>query len=298
MILRFLITLLFCFSITFAKDVQLTLASKNIANAQTVLLSLKASNIKKPKLTLMGERKMNLNFEVNPFKVDEYYALVPISYYAQLKQHQIIISYLQENKKYFKSVKFNVKEGNYKSETIQVAQSKVKPNNKNKQRTKKEYKEAMDIYKRYTPKQYWNSDFVYPMTSKITSAFGTKRVYNNLLKSYHSGTDFKAPTGTKIHAVNAGVVRLASDRYYAGNSVILDHGKGVYTCYFHLSKIKVKVGQQVKKNELLGLSGATGRVTGPHLHFSARVHGVQVDPMQLLEILNQLNKSNKKEGTL
>ena len=110
-----------------------------------------------------------------------------------------------------------------------------------------------------------------------------------MLRSYHSGTDFKAPTGTPIYSVNDGIVKLSSDRYYAGNSVIIDHGHGVYSCYYHLSRLDVKVGQKVKQGEQLGLSGATGRVTGPHLHFSVRVHGVQVDPLQILEVLNTLN---------
>ncbi len=282
--LFFLLTL-----ISHVQAIELHLASKTIANAQTLLVTLKAKGISHPKLTLMTKKKFNLDFETNPFKKEHYYALIPLSYYATLKRHNIIISYIKNEKKYFKSLKFNLVEGQYKSETIQVAPSKIKPNKKNIERTKREYKEAIDIYKSYSPKQYWDKDFITPMKSKITSVFGTKRVYNNTLKSYHSGTDFKAAIGTKIHAVNSGIVRLASDRYYAGNSVILDHGQGIYTCYFHLSKIHVKVGQKVKQNEVLGLSGATGRVTGPHLHFSARVHGIQVDPMQLLEILNQLN---------
>lgn len=277
-----------------AQSATLTLSQKNYHNAQTVLLQLTAENITKPKLTLMTEKKFNLNFIKHPTIVNKYYALIPLSYHAKLKRHQIIISYFHNNNKKFKSVKFNVKAGDYKSEKITVKPSKVKPSSKSKERTKREYKEAMDIYNSFTKERYWTKNFIMPMTSQITSPFGTKRVYNGFLKSYHSGTDFRAPTGTPIHAVNAGVVRLASNRYYAGNSVIIDHGEGIYTCYFHLSKIDVKIGQRVKQNEVLGLSGETGRVTGPHLHFSTRVHGVQVDPIQLLTTLNSLNVKGHK----
>jgi murein DD-endopeptidase MepM/ murein hydrolase activator NlpD len=126
-----------------------------------------------------------------------------------------------------------------------------------------------------------------PMDSKITSDFGNARVFNGSLKSYHSGTDFRAKVGTPVKSVNDGVVVLAKDRFYAGGSVIVDHGEGVYSCYYHMSKYEVKEGDFVKKGQLLGLSGVSGRVTGPHLHFSMRVSGVQVDPLQFINLVNK-----------
>jgi len=126
-----------------------------------------------------------------------------------------------------------------------------------------------------------------PMNSKITSEFGNARVFNGSLKSYHSGTDFRAKVGTPIKSVNDGKVVLVKDRFYSGGSVIVDHGEGVYTCYYHMSKFDVKKGDMVKKGQQLGLSGVSGRVTGPHLHFSARVSGVQVDPLQFINLVNK-----------
>lgn len=287
---KYLLLLLIILNLQLFANDSLKLITKNIANAQTALLVLNKEDIQSPKLTLLNKKKFNINFMKNPFKEQSYYALIPISYYEIIKKHKIIISYIYQDKKVFKSVFLDVNKGDYKSETIKVSSKKVTLNKKSKKRTKKEYKEAMDIYKSTTSEILWNKEFIYPLQSKITSAFGTKRVYNKLLRSYHSGTDFKAKVGEKIHASNAGVVRLASDRFYAGNSVVIDHGQGIYTCYFHLSKIDVKVGQKVIQNEVIGLSGSTGRVTGPHLHFSARVHGIQVDPLQLIKVLNELKK--------
>lgn len=285
-----LITLLLLQTFAYAK-IELILHTPKIHNAQTALLELRASAIKKPKLTLMTKSKFNLDFYENPFKKNSYYALLPISYYQNIQRYKIIISYLKKNQKKFDAIHLQVAEGNYKSEVIKVSKEKVKPKSKAIQRrTKKEYEEAMQIYHSKSPTIFWNKPFIYPMNTPITSAFGTKRVYNNILKSYHSGTDFKAKVGEPIVAVNDGIVRIASNRFYAGNSVIIDHGQGIYTCYFHLSKIDVKVGDKVQQNQQLGLSGATGRVTGPHLHFSARVHGLQVDPLQLIETLNLLYK--------
>jgi len=145
----------------------------------------------------------------------------------------------------------------------------------------------MKIYNTITPKNYVNSKYIVPMQSKITSSFGKARVYNSTLNGYHSGTDFRAKVGTPIVASNAGKVVLAQDRFYSGNSIIIDHGQGIYSCYYHLSEFKVKKGDIVKKSQLIGLSGATGRITGPHLHFSIRVGGLQVDPLQLIALLNE-----------
>jgi murein DD-endopeptidase MepM/ murein hydrolase activator NlpD len=179
--------------------------------------------------------------------------------------------------------------GNYKSEVINVKPSKFKPPKSRVERTKKEYSDAMKVYNSKSEKLYWSEDFIYPLNSKITSNFGTKRVYNGKLKSYHSGTDFRAKNNTPIIASNSGIVRIAQNRFYAGNSIIIDHGHGVYSCYFHLNKMNFKVGDFIKKGEVLGLSGNTGRSTGPHLHFAFRIHGIQVDPLQAIEALNAIN---------
>lgn len=286
--LLLLITLIF---INFAnsEDIKLHFENKEITNAQTALLYLDAKNIKEPKLTVLNKEKTNIDFFKNPFKKNSFYALIPMSYYKNIKPYKIIVSYEKNNVKKFKSTSLILKNGKYKSEVINVKSSKVTLSKKNKQRTKKEYKEAMDIYNTVNKEILWNSDFIYPLNTKITSEFGTKRVYNNKIKSYHSGTDFRASIGTPIKAANDGIVVLSKHRFYAGNSIIIDHGQGVYTCYYHLSKMNFKKSQKVKKGEVIGLSGNTGRVTGPHLHFSARVNSVQVDPMQLITILNKIN---------
>lgn len=284
-----LLTTLMFINFANGEDIKLYFKNSEITNAQTALLYLDAKNIKEPKLTVLNKEKTNIDFFKNPFKKNNFYALIPISYYKDIKPYKIIVSYKKNNQKEFKSTSLILKNGKYKSEVINVKSSKVSLSKKNQQRTKKEYKEAMDIYNSVTTKLLWNSDFIYPLNTKITSEFGTKRVYNNKIKSYHSGTDFRASIGTPIKAANDGIVVLAKHRFYAGNSIIIDHGHGVYTCYYHLSKMNFKKNQKVKKGEIIGLSGNTGRVTGPHLHFSARVNSIQVDPMQLITILNKMN---------
>lgn len=186
-----------------------------------------------------------------------------------------------------KRIDLKVVDGSYDKETLSVDSSKVKLSKEDKKRTSKEYAEAIKIYNTTTKKSYIDSKYIMPIDSKITSTFGRARVFNGSLKSYHSGTDFRAKVGTPIKCVNDGKVVLASDRFYAGGSIIVDHGHGIYTCYYHMSEFSVEEGQKVQKGQVLGLSGKSGRVTGPHLHFSARVSGVQVDPLQFIKLINE-----------
>lgn len=126
-------------------------------------------------------------------------------------------------------------------------------------------------------KQSWSLPFQRPVKGTISGAFGGRRVFNEQPRSPHKGTDMRGPTGTPILAAADGIVLLAEPQYYSGNVVYLDHGQGVVTLYAHLSAFRVTVGQRVKKGETIGLVGATGRVTGPHLHFGMLVQGVSVD---------------------
>ena len=277
-------TLLILF--TFIMNLQaLSISHSKIENANTVLLKINEENISEVKLTF---DKQNINFNENPFEKNSFYALLPISYYQSYGKNRIIISYFKDNKKTFKGVDLEIVDGNYKSEVINVKPSIFKPDKSREQRTKQEYEEAMKVYNSSSSKIYWNEEFIYPLNSPITSDFGTKRVYNGQLKSYHGGTDFKAKDNTPIIASNSGIVRIAANRFYAGNSIVIDHGHGVYSCYFHLNKMNFKVGDFINKGEVLGLSGSTGRITGPHLHFTFRINGIQVNPLQAIDILNKL----------
>ncbi len=216
--------------------------------------------------------------------VEQKFAIIPINYRSSIGDKNLTVIYENGST----SLALHVSKYDYPFERITVSPSKVKPNKKQKERTSREYNEAMKIYRTITPKRYWNKPFAYPIHSKITSDFGTARMLNNSLKSFHSGTDFRAKIGTPIYATNDGIVVIAKNRYYAGNSVVIDHGEGIYSCYYHLSTLHVKLGDKVKQGEKLGLSGATGRVSGPHLHYAMMVQGVQVNPLQFHEIINSL----------
>ncbi|MCK4875357.1 MAG: M23 family metallopeptidase [Sulfurimonas sp.] len=256
-----------------------------IANGKTALLEfVKDKNIKYEKI-VVGKKKYKI-FD-NPVDKEKAYVLLPISYYEKPADKKVKIFYKEAGEQKSRVLIFRVEDGKYKKETLKVSNSKVTLNKKDKKRASKEYAEAMKIYKTTSDKSYMSKPFITPLDSKITSSFGKARVFNDALKSYHSGTDFRAAVGTPLTACNDGLVVLAKDRFYAGGSVIIDHGQGIYSCYYHMSKFDVKEGSMVKQGDTIGLSGDTGRVTGPHLHFSFRVGGEQVDPLQLIELINK-----------
>jgi len=130
----------------------------------------------------------------------------------------------------------------------------------------------------------WSGNFIAPVKAQPTDSFGVRRTFNGKLNSIHKGMDFRAASGTSVHAANSGVVVLAQKLYFEGNCVVIDHGLGLYTISMHLSRIDVHEGDRVAKGQLVGLSGATGRVTGPHLHWAVRWQNAYLDPAKVLKM--------------
>jgi murein DD-endopeptidase MepM/ murein hydrolase activator NlpD len=146
-------------------------------------------------------------------------------------------------------------------------------------------KETKDeILKTATPNREWEGSFVAPAKAEISDVFGVQRVFNGTVKSTHLGLDFRVPSGTPVSAVNSGRVILALPLFFEGNFVVIDHGQGLLSLYLHLSKFSVKEGDNVAKGQEIGMSGGTGRATGPHLHLAVRWQGVYLDPQTLLKL--------------
>ena len=154
-------------------------------------------------------------------------------------------------------------------------------------RIERESKRVQAILTGVTPSRHWTDPFAPPVPGQSISSFGRRSVFNGQPRSPHSGTDFRAASGTPVKAPNRGRVVLAEDHYFSGNVVIIDHGLGMYSFLAHLSKISVEEGQVVDRGAGVGLSGATGRVSGPHLHWTVRLNGARVDPLSVLEILGK-----------
>ena len=141
-----------------------------------------------------------------------------------------------------------------------------------------------DYLNRVTPDREWTGQFAAPADAEISDVFGSQRIFNGKTSSPHLGLDFRVPSGTPVEAMNDGTVLLARPLYFEGNFVALDHGQGLLTIYMHLSEFKVKEGDQVKRGQVIALSGGTGRATGPHLHVGVRWQGTYLDPAALIRL--------------
>lgn len=185
----------------------------------------------------------------------------------------------------------DTRSAHYGTEKLNVDPSRVNPPKSARARIERERMETRAIYQTVTPELIWEGGpFALPIqngrpaSELLTSPYGTRRMFNGELKSAHLGLDLRARVGTPIVAPARGRVVLAKSLYYSGGTVILDHGYGFYTLYAHLSRIQAKVGDTVSIGAPLGLAGATGRVTGPHLHWTAIVHQTRFNPKYLFEL--------------
>lgn len=172
----------------------------------------------------------------------------------------------------------------YPLQRLKLPEDKVTLSPENEARVEREEKKMSLIWS-VESMRLWNGNFQDPLPGKeITTPFGVRRIINNIPKSSHTGVDLAAEAGEPVRAPNDGVVVLADDQFFSGNSIVLDHGQGIYTMFFHLSKLNVQHGQAVRKGDVIGLVGATGRVTGACLHWGARVQGARVDPLELIHL--------------
>src|SRR5215467_14976416 len=148
-----------------------------------------------------------------------------------------------------------------------------------------EAKKVKDDYlNRVTPEREWKGSFTPPVDAETSDVFGSRRIFNGVAQSPHYGLDYRVHTGTPVAAMNEGTVLLARFLYYEGNFVVIDHGQGLLTLYLHLSELRVKEGDPVKRGQEVGLSGASGRATGPHLDVRVRWQKTYLDPARLLQL--------------
>ena len=172
----------------------------------------------------------------------------------------------------------------YRTGRLTVAPKFVEPGPEERKEVAEDSEIKAKIFATSATEPLWQGSFRAPVKAPPTDSFGTRRMFNGKLASIHKGMDFRAPSGTVVRASNSGVVVLARHLYFEGNCVIIDHGLGLYTLSMHFSRIDVREGQHVSAGDELGLSGATGRVTGPHLHWAVRWENAYLDPAKVLRL--------------
>lgn len=169
-------------------------------------------------------------------------------------------------------------------EHLKLPKDKVDLDDKSLARWKKEQEQVRQALAEDSALRLWHSHFVEPVSGKRTGIFGSVRIMNGQPRNPHNGEDIGAPLGTDVAATNDGIVRLTVDHIFSGRGVIVDHGLGFYSMYFHLSEILVNDGDLVKAGQIIGKVGATGRATGPHLHWGVKLNGARVNPYALLDL--------------
>jgi len=174
--------------------------------------------------------------------------------------------------------------GRFPSEPLRVAPEFVEPPAEALPRIDAERERVASIWREPVGPRHWAGPFRLPVEGSLRDNFGARRVFNGQPRSPHNGVDFPAPAGTPVRAPAPGRVALAEELYFSGGTVILDHGGGLFTSYFHLSRLDVAAGVLVRDGQEIGAVGSTGRVTGPHLHWSARLEGARINPLSLLHL--------------
>jgi murein DD-endopeptidase MepM/ murein hydrolase activator NlpD len=182
------------------------------------------------------------------------------------------------------SVPITVRTGKFPTERLTVEKQFVQPDPEQQKRAEADQKKMRAIYDTVTPEVLWNGKFRLPLKDVTTGGnFGRRRILNGESRSPHAGVDFPALAGTPVFASQAGTVALAEDLYYSGNTVVIDHGYGIYTLYAHLSEIEVHAGDKLDAGQEIGKVGATGRVTGPHLHWGLTILHARINAMNIVE---------------
>ena len=172
----------------------------------------------------------------------------------------------------------------FRSSELKVSKKFTSPSRKQRQWTKRDQAAFDDAFGQARSEPLFSDNFAWPRNDVVTAPFGDLRMFNGKKKSQHFGVDLNGSTGDEAYASNDGRVVMQRECFGSGNTVVIFHGLGLYTAYFHLSRFDVKAGQKVKKGQRIGLIGKTGRVTGPHLHWGSKVSGRWVDAQSVLRL--------------
>ncbi len=213
---------------------------------------------------------------------DERWAVVALA--IETRPGSVLLELAGEGAEAARSASLSVVEPGFPSRSLTVAPAFVHPPASVKARIARDRRAFAAAYARPFAAPLFSSSFDWPRRDRTTGRFGDQRIFNGKKESVHYGLDIEGARGAPVEAANDGEVVLARNCYYSGNTVVIWHGADLFTLYFHLDRMAVRAGMVVKKGDRIGVVGRTGRVTGPHLHWSARVGGLYVDPESLLGI--------------
>ena len=209
-------------------------------------------------------------------------ALIGIDVNVRPARYTLKVDARSNSRAYQDTIALQVRSRSFPTRRLTVDPSFVNPPSEAQPRIADEARLLNKLWATSAPTRLWSGQFVRPVPGPSSSRFGARSIFNGVPRAPHTGEDFAGAEGTPVLAPNAGRVALAQDLYFSGNTVVIDHGLGLFSLLAHLSAIDVKQGKQVTAGQRIGGLGATGRVTGPHLHWAVRINGARIDPSSLL----------------
>jgi len=256
-----------------------------LVNGAPVLFQIKAPS----RLESLSGKWLDreLKFSFNP-STKTWFALAGVSFETNPGSYTLELSGQRPNldAPITFSRKFTVARASYPRIKVPLTVEKkfTEPSKEQLAQIEEDQKVKQDYLNRVTPDREWSGNFTAPAQAANSDVYGSQRIFNGVAQRPHYGLDYRVPTGTPVAAMNEGTILLARFLYFEGNCVAIDHGQGLLTLYFHLSELKVKEGEPVKRGQEIGLSGGTGRATGPHLHVAVRWQGIYLDPARLMQL--------------
>jgi len=267
-----------------SSGLDVTLTPSTIGQGEVALLSIQKLGKAKPKVIWMGKKITLLSDNKN----DAWAGFIGADLTKKPGRYKIKITLSDSNRPH--AITVSVLSRDYGSRRLTLPKEMVELDAATLKRVIEESKTVKGLFISSDTYPLWMGKWIRPVPGMIVSPFGCRCIINGMERSPHSGVDLKAAEGDPIKATNRGIVALVAHLFFSGLSIVIDHGGGIQSMYFHLSKDFVKVGQVVEKGTIIGLAGSSGRVTGPHLHFGIRLNNGRIDPIKLIEISGRLER--------
>jgi murein DD-endopeptidase MepM/ murein hydrolase activator NlpD len=267
-----------------AGDSGITFRARSLQPGEVILLNVVGTPATKAMTAEAFGRSFRLNVDSG---TQNWSGLVGIDLTTKPGNYSIKIKAVSANgsARYLDALRLEIHAKEFPTRELTVDNKYVEPSSEALKRIREESSLVSKILAGVTSQKHWQGEFGRPVPGEASSSFGKRSILNGKPRSPHSGTDFRASEGIPVQAPNRGQIVLAKDLYFAGNTIIVDHGQGLYSYFAHLSSFEVKEGDFVDRSDIIGRVGATGRVTGPHLHWAVRLVRARVDPLSLMEAI-------------
>jgi len=282
LLLAILLTLLLSPVDTFPLSTpEITVTPSTIGQGEVGLVTVRQEPVR-PQIIWMG-KKITVGYNSNN---EQWAGFIGADLTTEPGRYTLQVNYTNKAESDF--IPITVSSKDHGIRRITVPKEMVELDRDTLQRVLREISTVKQAFMRSSEDPHWWGRWTRPIPGRVISPFGCKNIVNDMERSPHSGVDLEAAAGTPVKATNKGIVALVAEHFFSGKSIIIDHGGGIFSMYFHLSRISVRVGELVEKGHPIGLSGCSGRATGPHLHFGVRLNGRRINPLTLIEISKTL----------